>query len=210
MKKIVVAGSGGCAKEVAYLIDDINRVSKEWDMLGYIDNNTGARIGKYNVIGDDSWLGQSEEELYVVIGIGDTAIIRKLKEKYERNSKLKFPTLIHPTVSVDIEGIEMGRGNIIFAGTLLTTNIKIGSFNLINLACTISHDSVLGDCNVISPSVNILGGVHIADEVFIGAGTQLLQTISITGKTTIGAGAVVTKDITEAGVYTGVPARKIK
>ena len=46
MKKIVIIGSGGFAKEVAFLIEDINKQKQEWNFLGYIDQS--AEIGSYN------------------------------------------------------------------------------------------------------------------------------------------------------------------
>jgi serine acetyltransferase len=51
---------------------------------------------------------------------------------------------------------------------------------------------VIGDCVYIGTNAVIREGVHICDGV------------------TIGAGAVVLNDITESGVYAGVPAKKIK
>ena len=32
MKEIVILGNSGFAKEVAFLIDDINRVKREWEI----------------------------------------------------------------------------------------------------------------------------------------------------------------------------------
>ena len=48
----------------------------------------------------------------------------------------------------------------------------------------------------------------IGDNVSIGSNATILP-VQITDNVVIGAGAVVTKDITEAGVYVGNPARKI-
>ena len=47
---------------------------------------------------------------------------------------------------------------------------------------------------------------HIGNHVSIGSNATILP-VNICDHTVIGAGAVVTKDITEAGVYAGNPAR---
>ncbi len=47
------------------------------------------------------------------------------------------------------------------------------------------------------------------ETIVVGGGAVLCPQITITDDCTIGAGAVVEKDCTEAGVYTGVPARKM-
>lgn len=49
----------------------------------------------------------------------------------------------------------------------------------------------------------------IGDRVSVGSNATLLP-VTIAPDTVIGAGAVVTKDITEPGVYVGIPARRIR
>ena len=210
MKKIVIVGSGGFAKEVAFLIEEINNKSNNWNFLGYIDENIGTYNGKYKIFESDKWLEKVNEEINVVFGIGNPGLVRSLSTKFAQNDKLKFPTLIHPNVIGDWERISMGNGNIICAGNIFTTDIKIGTFNIINLDCTIGHDTIIGDYNVINPSVNLSGGVILSNEILIGTGAQILQYKKITDNTIIGAGAVVTKNIIESGVYVGSPATKIK
>ena len=50
---------------------------------------------------------------------------------------------------------------------------------------------------------------RIGDRVSIGTNATLLP-VNVCSDVVIGAGAVVTRDITEAGVYAGNPARKLK
>jgi len=212
MKKIVVIGSGGFAKEVAFLIDEINRERAKWDFLGYIDKNVeiGTNKGKYQIFQHDDWLDKVDEEIYVVISIGDPSIIKRISQTLQKNKNIKFPNLVHPNVIGDWERIDMGYGNIICAGTIFTTEIKIGNFNIINLDCTIGHDTVIGDYNVINPSANISGDITFGSENLVGTGAQIIDDKKITSNVIIGAGSVVVKNIDESGVYVGIPAKKIK
>lgn len=210
MKNIVIIGSGGFAKEVAFLIEDINKRQKQWNILGFIDEKSDDYNGKYEIFQNDEWLINTKDKISVVFGIGNNNLIEELSDKFQLNKNLDFPNLIHPNVIGDWERIEFGRGNIICAGNIFTTDIKIGSFNIFNLDCTIGHDTVIEDCNIFNPSVNISGGVNIENKVMVGTGTQILQYLKICSNTIIGAGAVVTKNITESGVYVGSPAKKIK
>ena len=50
---------------------------------------------------------------------------------------------------------------------------------------------------------------RIGNGVSIGSNATILP-VSITDAVVIGAGAVVTKDITEAGIYAGNPARRLR
>ncbi len=209
MKNIVIIGSGGFAKEVAFLIEDINKLQNKWNFLGFIDEKVGENNGKYQIFQNDEWLLSYKEEIYVVIGLGNPSLIKKLHDKFSQNHNIHFPNLIHPTVIGDWERIKIGIGNIICAGNIFTTDIEIGSFNIFNLSCTIGHDSKIGSFNVINPTVNISGGVQLNDEILIGTGSQILQYLEIVDKSIIGAGAVLTKSATEQGIYVGAPAKKL-
>jgi len=212
MKKILIIGSGGFAKEVAFLIEDINKSKQEWDFLGYIDQSAeiGSQNGKYKVYEHDDWLMKIDFEIHVVFGIGNPQTVKKVHEKLSMNTNIKFPNLVHPNVIGDWERIKTGQGNIICAGNIFTTDIEFGSFNIFNLDCTIGHDTMIGNFNVFNPSVNLSGGLNIADECLIGTGAQILQYKKIVSQAIVGAGAVVTKDLLEPGIYVGSPAKKLE
>lgn len=208
MKDIVIIGSGGFAKEVAFLIDEINKVNKRWNLLGFIDDNIGSFNGKYSVYNTDDWLISIDTEINVTFGLGDPFLLKKLQGKFKVNKNLQYPNLIHPNVIGDWDNIDIGIGNLICASSTFTTDIQIGDFNVVNIDCTIGHDTIIGDFNIINPSVNISGGVKIENEILLGTSSTVLQYKQICSKTVVGAGALVTKNITFPGVYIGNPANK--
>lgn len=207
LKNIVIVGSGGFAKEVAFLIDEINRNKKTWKLLGYIDETPGEYNGKYSTYKNDNWLETTEEKIHVVFGLGNPDLISTLYNKFKNNKNLHFPSLIHPNAVGDWERIKIGQGNIICASNTFTTDIKIGSFNVFNLDCTVGHDSIIGNFNVINPSVNISGGVTIKNNIMLGTNSTILQYLSIESNSILGGGAVLTKNIKTAGTYIGNPAK---
>lgn len=208
MKDIVIIGAGGFGREVAWLIDDINKVEYKWNIVGFVDDNEdiqGKDINGYTVVGNIEWL--KSQELNVINAIGDPIVKKKVMEKLI-NSNNQYPVLIHPSV-ICSNKLNIGEGSIICAGSILTVNIEIGKHVIINLDCTIGHDAVIGDYSTILPSVNVSGFVKIGDCVNVGTGSAIIQGVRIKENTLIGAGAVVVKDITESGTYVGVPVRKI-
>ena len=212
MKGIVVVGAGGFAREVAWLIEEVNSFEHKWHLLGFIDANPamiGQQVGKYHVVGDDDYLLSTDEERHVVIGIGVPQIIHRIRETLRHCEHLSFPNLIHPNVLWDQDRITLGEGNIICAGNILTTDITIGSFNILNLASTFGHDTVIGDCNVINPGVNLSGGVIVGCRCLIGTGATILENRSIGDGCVVGGGAVVTKNVPPGSVVAGVPARPL-
>lgn len=209
MKDIVIIGAGGFGREVAWLIEEINKIKKKWNLIGFIDDEIifqDERINGYPVVGNIEWLKQ--QELYVVNAIGDPIIKKNIMAKL-KNSKNKYPVLIHPNV-IYSERISFGEGTIVCAGNILTVNIEIGKHVIINLDCTIGHDVVLKDYVTVLPSVNISGAVTVEECVSIGTGSAIIQGITIGKNSIVGAGAVVVKDLPENCTAVGSPAKPIK
>lgn len=201
MKNIVIVGNGGFARETKWIIDRKVYHNEQWNFCGYIDKETS----KENVIGDDEYLLNVCEELYVVVAIGNPKLRMQLYKKYRNNKYIHFPNLIDPSVDIS-DNVKLGEGNIICANNIFTVDISIGKFNIINLGCTVGHDVTIGDFNIINPGVNISGNVEIGNLVDIGTGTKIIQGKKIENGAVIGAGAVVIKDIPCNTMAVGVPA----
>ncbi len=212
MKDLVIVGHGGLAKEVAFLVEEINRRQPTWRLLGFVTDHAecvGQRHGDYPIVETDEGLARRGTDCAVAVAIGQPAVVRAVHERLQSNPRLSFPNLIHPLVVGDWARIQLGIGNIVLNGATFTTAIRIGSFNQFNPGATVSHDAALGNYNIVAPGANLCGAVALENEVYVGAGAVVLQGLRIVRGAIIGAGAVVTRDITEAGTYVGVPARKL-
>lgn len=203
---IVIAGYGGFAREVQWLIERINLVEKRWNFKGFIDcDNSENPL----IIGDDSYIIDTKDSLNVVIAVGSVSLRKKLYDKYKTNKNIKFPNLIDPSV-IFSKDISMGEGNIICAGNILTVNIQVGNCCIVNLHCTIGHDSCLEDFITINPNSNVSGNVSIHSCTEIGTGSKIIQGVSIGCNSILGAGAVVVRDVQENTTSVGVPAKVVK
>jgi sugar O-acyltransferase (sialic acid O-acetyltransferase NeuD family) len=210
MQDLVILGAGGLAREVAWLVEEINRAAPTWNLLGYVDKDAdrvGAVVGRHTIVCSEVEL--AHRELAVAIGIGTPAILRKVSGRFAGYPNLSFPNLIHPTVLVDTASLQLGRGNLIAARNTLTVNVRLGSFNVLNLNCTVGHDVVIGDCCVINPGAHLSGGDTIGSECLIGAGATILEGLTIGDRVIVGAGSVVIKNVKGPGTVMGVPARAI-
>jgi UDP-3-O-[3-hydroxymyristoyl] glucosamine N-acyltransferase len=103
----------------------------------------------------------------------------------------------------------MGQGNFICAGTIITSNVTIGSHVHLNLHTTVGHDAIIGDFVTTAPNVNISGNVTIKDGVYLGTASCVREKLTICENVILGMNASVVKDITESGTYVGIPAKKI-
>lgn len=211
MKRLYIVGAGGFGREVAWLVERINRQSPAWELVGFIDDDLqkiGTKQDNYSVIGDCEYLTLQSEECWIVCAIGSPVVRKAIVERLKQLPNVKFATLIDPSVLMS-DRIQIGEGSIVCAGSILTVDIKLGRHSIVNLDCTVGHDVEFGDYLTAYPSVNISGSVFGGDCVEIGTGVQIRQGLKIVSNVVMGAGAVVVSDITEPGTYVGVPVRRI-
>ena len=124
---------------------------------------------------------------------------------------IKYHTLISSKSHfIDKKSIKIGDGSIICPGVIMTTNISIGNHCHFNLNSTIGHDSIIGNFVTFSPGVNISGSCKIGNNVFFGTNSSVKNGISICDNVVVGMNSAVIENITESGIYAGVPARRIK
>lgn len=122
----------------------------------------------------------------------------------------KYFTWVHPTSIIMDDNIEIGEGSFIGANSILTTNIKIGNHTILNRGNHIGHDCIIGDYFSAMPGSVVSGNVRIYDLVYLGTNSSIKEKITIHSLSTIGLNTGVVKDITEPGVYGGVPANRMK
>lgn len=106
--------------------------------------------------------------------------------------------------------ITIGKGSIICAGAILTTNVTLGEFSQINLNSTVGHDTVVGDYFTCAPGVNISGNCCIGHDVYIGTNATIKENVNICNGVVIGMNAGVVKNIAIPGTYVGTPCEKMK
>ncbi len=208
--KIVIIGAGGFGREVYSLIKSINQEKPTFDVVGFLDDG----IERGTAIHDIEVLGGLEDFERIgaegaVLAIGKTQI----REVVFKNlpSDIHYPNIIHPlAIFHDPEHIKLGVGNIVCAGNIFTTDIKIGNYNIFNLSSTIGHDVVINDFCSIMPGVNVSGGAHLNQGVYVGTGAKLIKATNLGAYATVGAGAVVDRDIEPGKTVVGVPARPMK
>ncbi|MGJ8665824.1 MAG: acetyltransferase [Patiriisocius sp.] len=209
MRDITIIGAGGFGREVKCLIDDINKVEKTFNILGFIDDgiSPGTNIHEYKVLGGVDYLNSLEKKPCVVIAIGTPSIKQRI---FNRLKKFEFPSIVHPSVSLNGTNITIEEGCILSKGCILTCDIKLGKFTILNLSCTIGHDTLIHPFSSFMPSVNISGEVTINEAVYVGTGAKIINDLNIGKNTIIGAGAVVSKSLPENCTAVGIPAKPIK
>ncbi len=198
MKKGII-GYGGFGREVYNSLDLMERVGLKFfvDDEWYDERNSDCLpISKFN-----------PNEYEVIVAIGNPKDRESVINRLPKSTK--FFTHIHPSVQILGGDIEIGEGSVICAGTILTTNIKLGKHSHLNLMTTIGHDTTIGDFFTTAPGVKISGNCVIGDRVYVGTNSSIKEKINICDDVTVGLNAGVVKHIIEPGTYVGTPSKRI-
>ena len=73
--KTVIIGTGGLAKEMRFLLRQINHNSAKFPFFGYIDDDQTKSIHGEKVVGDDEWLLTYKYPINIMFGIGTPTIV---------------------------------------------------------------------------------------------------------------------------------------
>lgn len=212
--ELLILGTSGQAREAAQLARIVDPRAERWAPISYVATSR-TEIGQDLVHGavryDDAEAIGLTRAVDVVVGIGHPALRRRLAATYRANPLFRFPNLIHPGVEIDPDLVQLGEGNFIAKGVVMTCDIRIGDFNLLNWNVTVGHDARIGSFNVINPGSNISGNVLLGDGCLVGTGVQILEGRSVADRIVVGAGAVVVRDLAVPGsTHVGVPAREVR
>ncbi len=213
-KRVVVVGAGGFAREVAWLISDLEAAGEAFHFEGFVVSDLD-HLGEFDshdqILGDFSWLEANRTRFEsLAMGIGNPATKAKLVGELDRRyPDADWPVLIHPSAKMNRTTCGFERGVVICAGVIGTVNLVFSEFSMLNLSCTVGHEAEIGAYAALNPTVNLSGGVVLGREVLVGTGAQILQYVRIGDGASIGAGAVVTKNVSPGITVVGIPARPL-
>jgi len=155
----------------------------------------------------DSFVQPAEEVGYVLgcLTVQKYKLIEELKKRFA----IRFDSLVHPSVLLG-SNVHIGEGVLVNTGAVIAPNVYLDDFCSINRSVSIGHDTQIGKYSQISPCVSLAGSCKIGNHSFIGIGASVLDRLNIGDWAVIGAGSVVTRDIAEAVIAYGAPAKKIR
>ncbi len=211
MKQIVVFGAGGAAKGCLQIISDINKQSRKYAFLGFLDENQdrhGTLFMGYPILGDYAWFRENPNA-GVVVGIADPFAKRRVVHRIRSLGHDGFVTIIHPRAWV-ADDIPIGCGSIVYAMATVNASAQLGDFALVNMHATIGHDSIIGDYAMIAPGARVLGHAHVGTGAQMGANSVLFHEKTLGDWSILGAGSVAIKSIPSGSTAVGVPAEVIK
>lgn len=98
MQDIILVGSGGCMREIVWQMQEQNKSTENWNILGYVDKmppeeHSSVIVGNEAIkyIGNDDYLLARTELTNVAVCVGEPKLRKKIVEKLKNNKKYYFP-----------------------------------------------------------------------------------------------------------------------
>lgn len=212
MKDIAIYGAGGFGREIACLLQCINKKRPIWNLIGFFDDGkeVGYQTEYGKVLGGIQELNAWNKSLSIVLAIGSPEVVQSLVSKIT-SSLIDFPNILAPDIRfLDEQNYSIGKGNILGLGCLVSCHVHIGDFNVFNGFITIGHDTCIGNYNSFMPAIHISGEVKIGNLNFFGVSSVVLQQVEIGNNTRIGANSLIIKKTKDNQTYLGNPASIVK
>jgi acetyltransferase EpsM len=202
---LLIYGAGGHAKVVA----DVALESHVYKSITFLDpkNNGFDFINKNNIfhLSSEADLPGSKQLQHSIIAVGDNQLRKKITLEHTKDT---YVSICSSQASIS-QFSTVSIGTFISAGAIVNADSFIGAHSIVNTQAVVEHDCKVGDFCHIGPNATLAGGVSLGDNVFIGGAAYINPNISICHDVVIGSGAVVIDNISEPGVYVGVPCKKL-
>ena len=199
-KPILFLGCGGHSRSVADVLLANDAAAK----IVFLDDNAkeGEQLFGFEV------RKQADRAAFahIFVALGDNV---RRAEAYASVARRQLVQIISKKAYVSSTA-EVGAGT--FVGNFVHVGpfAKVGDNTILNTGCIVEHEVSVGNHCHVGPNATISGRTTIGDRVFVGVGATVIDKVTICSDVMIGGGATVVKDITEAGTYVGVPARKVR
>lgn len=203
---LLIIGAGGFAREALWLLEDAGRSHQ---VAGVVSPQLNEAFETFQWFSsDDAALSAFPSGTGFVVAIGNAQLRRKLLEKYVTHG-WEPVTLIHPAASISRKA-QIGIGSIICAGARVSTDTELGIGCVVNLNACIGHDSRLGNFCTLHPGSVVNGACSLGHFSELGTNAAVLPGVCVGESTIVGMGAMVIRDLPDAVVAAGVPAKIIR
>ena len=204
MKKILVVGTGGLAREFT------SWFAGSHEILGYFSTNLveHAQFNLPGVLHSGSITPQSVGTDLVAVAIGTPSVKAAM---YEQLTQLgfKFPIFTHASSTVSSLAT-LQDGVIVSPHCVVSPNVKLQKLAYLNFGCGVGHDAQVGSFSQINPGAQLGGFTNIGAQTLIGSGATILQGVTIGANATVASGSVVFAKIADGATVMGNPAKRMR
>jgi sugar O-acyltransferase (sialic acid O-acetyltransferase NeuD family) len=200
---LLILGAGGHGRVVA----DAAVAAGRWARVVATDRDparcAGQLVPGVDLMPYDAAVALATE---VHVAIGDAAA--RAKEATALRAG-QLASVVHPQASVSASA-QVAAGCFVAARAVVAPAAVLGTGVIVNHGAVVDHDVEVGEYSHIAPLVALGGAASVGCRTLVGSGAAVLPGRSVGDDIVVGAGAVVASDLDAAGVYAGVPARRME
>ena len=197
--RLIIIGAGGHGR----VVRDIAENCAHYSEIYFLDDDFQKDSDVIGCVNDfEKFLENSD----FAVAIGNNYTREKILNKLLTREAC-LPSLVHPKAVV-AKGVQIKDGTVVMAGAVINTGASIGKGVIINTCSSVDHDCTIGDFCHISVGAHLAGTVTLGERTFLAIGSSVINNIKIAPDCILAAGAVAVNDLTEKGVYKGIPAKK--
>jgi len=206
MRDLIILGTGVHGKEMAEIVERVNRAERTWNLLGHIaaakrSIEPGTELNGYPVLGTEEDLAEHPEACFVPDNENQGLAANVPRER--------LVSLIDPSAFVS-RSAQIGVGCVLYPDCFVGFNARIGDLVFCLGGCTINHDDVVEDRVVMASRVTLAGIVHVEAGCYLGQSCTIRQEVRVGRDSLIGMGSVAIRDVPPNSVMVGNPARRLR
>lgn len=214
MKKLVIIGGIGNGTVVASTVHDINKIHKEWEIVGFLNDYETKPIVGYPILGkidkDTAYKLLQDPDVYFFYTLISTKFNHKFIHRLHELEipETRFATIIHPTAVIS-DFAKIGYGVAIQPFVSVGPEVEIKNHVQIFAQALIGHNAKLDNYSYIANNACIGASVHLKEGAYLGTNATTIENITLGKWSLVGIGSVVIKDVNDYDKVVGNPSRVI-
>lgn len=205
---LYVYGSGGNGCEIVDIAEKINRVERRWQNIYFVDDIREEKYWYGRDVYRFEQMCEDKQGTECVISLGEPVHREALYNKL-KSANIQLATLIEPSAIVS-DNANIGKGCIIGPNSFVSCNTQLDDNVMLEVQTIVGHDITVGKHSVLSSCTVIGGATRIGTKAFVGLNCTIKDKVSIGNEAIIGMGSSVFKDVDDAMIAMGNPARTLK